>query len=144
MQHILVVDDDPGICELLRQALGGEGGYRVTCVGRGLDALWHLEHDRPAVAIIDVVLQDMSGVRLAKRALDRGVVPLIITGHHRSGEWLEQLGCPYLAKPFRIADLLQRIEGLTRAGDNHDRAARQALGRVTERHARLRTAPDAA
>jgi DNA-binding response OmpR family regulator len=105
-----------------------------------------LAHDRPAVAIIDVVLHDMSGVRLAKRALDQGVVPLIITGHHGSGAWLESLGCPFLSKPFRIADLLERVEDLASASadDGHDRAARRALGRVTERHARARTAPDAA
>jgi DNA-binding response OmpR family regulator len=135
MQHILVVDDDSGICDLLKHALEGESRYRVTCARRGLDALWYFENDRPGIAIIDVMLPDMSGIRLAKRAIEHGVVPLIITGHHGSVEWLDSLGCPYLAKPFRIADLLARVLGLVVDRDGHDKAARMALGQVPERRA---------
>jgi DNA-binding response OmpR family regulator len=132
VKHVLVVDDEEPICALLREALGGEGRYLVTCVARGLDALWHFENDRPDLAIIDVRLPDMSGVRLAKRALERGITVLLITGHGDAQGILRGCACPMLPKPFRVAELLSRVLALTIDDTQHQQHVRAALGGMPE------------
>src|SRR5690349_19955711 len=113
MKHILVVDDDPLISVLLREALETEGRYVVSCVERGIDALWELENNRPDLAIIDVRLPDMSGVRLASRALERAIPVLMITGTDGEAGALRESACPLLAKPFGGDGLQPRVLGMT-------------------------------
>jgi len=132
MKHILVVDDNEAICAMLRAALGGEERYLVTCVLRGLDALWHFDNDQPDLAVIDVRLGDMSGLRLAKRALEHDITVLLMTGAGDAQGMLRGCACPMVAKPFRIAELLSRVLALTIDDTHHQRHVRAALETVPE------------
>jgi len=102
MQHVLVVvDDEPAICELMQTALEANGSCRVTPAFSAVEAVAILQRDRPDAAIIDAVLPQVSGLRLAIQALDLGVPVLIATGELATQAKLEAVGCPYLSNPFQ-------------------------------------------
>lgn len=61
--HILVVDDEPAIGKLLLYQLSGFG-YRVTYLQNGLLALQRFMLDRPDLVILDVMMPQISGLRV--------------------------------------------------------------------------------
>jgi DNA-binding response OmpR family regulator len=112
MRHILVVDDEPAICELIQLALEADGSCRVTCTSSAGEAVTMLRRNRPDAAIIDAVLPQVSGLQLVGQALDLGVPVLIVTGELATRARLEDSGCPYLAKPFAISALVAETKAL--------------------------------
>jgi two-component system, NtrC family, C4-dicarboxylate transport response regulator DctD len=135
MRHVLVVDDEPAICELVQLALEADGSCRVTCASSVGDALAVLQRDLPDAAIIDAVLPQLSGLQLANQFLDRGVPVLIVTGEPATRARLEDVGCPYLAKPFPINLLVAETNALLEEGVQRRAALALMLPRLT------RTAP---
>jgi len=79
---ILVVDDDPGMCETLADVLTARGQHVVTA-GRGRDALHELRDQRVGATIIDLNLPDISGLDLLERI--RQASPSGRRGHPASG-----------------------------------------------------------
>lgn len=112
MRHVLVVDDEPAICELVQLALEADGSRRVTRASSVADAMALLQRDPPDGAIIDAILPQLSGLQLASRFIDHGVPVLIITGEPATRERLEGIGCPHLAKPFPINLLVAETNAL--------------------------------
>jgi DNA-binding response OmpR family regulator len=112
MRHVLVVDNEPAICELVQLALEADGSCRVSSASSVDDAIALLRRDPPDAAIIDAILPHSSGLQLAALALDRGVPVLIVTGEPSTRERLESVGCPYLAKPFPINVLIAETNAL--------------------------------
>jgi len=125
MRHVLVVDDEPAICELMQLALEADGSCRVTRASSADEAVVTLQRDRPDAAIIDAVLPQVSGLQLASQVLDLGVPVLIVTGEPATRAKLEAIGCPYLSKPFPINVLV--AETTTLLGDAVERRAELAL-----------------
>jgi DNA-binding response OmpR family regulator len=125
MRHVLVVDNEPAICELVQLALEADGSCRVSSASNVDDALALLQRDPPDAAIIDAILPQSSGLQLAGQVLDRGVTVLIVTGEPATRERLESIGCPYLAKPFPINVLVAENKALL--DDAHQRRAQLAL-----------------
>ena len=60
--HVLVVDDEPDLLELVQYNLAA-AGYDVTCVGSGEEALAAVGSVRPDLVILDVLLPGMDGLR---------------------------------------------------------------------------------
>jgi DNA-binding response OmpR family regulator len=58
--HVLIVDDNPEILEMLTELLE-ISGYRVTCCSRGLSALLTIGRVRPDLVVLDIKLDDISG-----------------------------------------------------------------------------------
>jgi two-component system, OmpR family, response regulator len=112
MRHVLVVDDEPAICELVQLALEADGSCRVTRASSVGDAVALLQRDPPDAAIIDAILPQLSGLQLASQFLDHGVPVLIVTGEPATREKLEDIGCPHLAKPFPINVLVAETSAL--------------------------------
>ena len=125
MRHVLVVDNEPAICELVQLALEADGSCRVSSASNVDDALALLQRDPPDAAIIDAILPQSSGLQLAGQVLDRGLPVLIVTGEPATRERLESIGCPYLAKPFPINVLVAETKALL--DDAHERRAQLAL-----------------
>ena len=63
MKHILVIDDDIHIGNLLEEALTREG-YGVSRAYSGTEALLRLEHERPDLILLDLMLPGLSGEEL--------------------------------------------------------------------------------
>src|SRR5258705_7638924 len=68
--HVLIVDDDDGICHLLEQLLV-ESGYAVSTCREASGALEELEKEHIDLVLTDVRLPGMSGVELTKRIVER-------------------------------------------------------------------------
>src|SRR5690242_1182140 len=105
MQHLLVVDDDAAVASVMRMGLEADGTCRVTTGPGAMEALAAIEHDRPHAAIIDAVLPQVSGLVLARTVIDLGVPVLIVSGEPGHQKLLLEAGCPFLLKPFRLAQL---------------------------------------
>jgi DNA-binding response OmpR family regulator len=115
--HILVVDDDAGLRELLADYLTGQG-YAVGAVADGAEMEAFLA-ERPAdLVILDLMLPGEDGLSLARRLRVRGNLPIIMLSAR--GEEIDRIvglevgADDYLAKPFNPRELLARIRAVLR------------------------------
>src|SRR5436853_1174313 len=115
--HLLVVDDDRRIRDLLSRFLLTEG-YRVTTADTASDARAKLQSLRFDLLILDVMMPGETGFNLA-RDLRRGSnVPIImLTARVEAENRIEGLGLgadDYVSKPFEPRELSLRIAGILR------------------------------
>jgi DNA-binding response OmpR family regulator len=121
MAHVLVVDDDDAIRDVLFDFLMEEG-YQVSLARDGTSALTPLERERGLVVLLDLALPSLPGAGVidwlqAARRTDHRII-VITAGHHPAQErrWLEQgVVHAVVHKPFHIDRLLAIIERLARA-----------------------------
>ena len=115
--HILVVDDDPAIRELLSAYLG-QHDLRITTAADG-DAMRALLGEQ----VIDLVVLDLklgaeSGLDLARRLRDKSAIPIVMLsgqGEEADRVMALELGADdYLTKPFSPRELLARVRAILR------------------------------
>jgi two-component system OmpR family response regulator len=116
--HVLVVDDEPAITDLLSTALRYMG-YQVTTAATGFAALDAAATASPDLVVLDVMLPDIDGFEVCRRLrAARDFVPVIflsardteddrIAGFVRGGD-------DYVTKPFSLEELTLRIGALLR------------------------------
>ncbi len=118
--HILVIDDEPDILELIRYNLS-KNGYHVTCAPSGEEALTNLRLHQPDLVILDLMLPDVDGLdvcKTMKRDAEMSQIPIIMLTAR--GEEVDvvtglELGADdYLTKPFSPRVLLARIKAVLR------------------------------
>ena len=111
--HILVVDDDEGILEVLCALLEGEG-YSVVTAEDGVVALRLIEQQPPRLILLDLQMPVMDGCDCARHYRQRPGphAPLIaMTAAEEVGTFAAQVaaaGC--LGKPFEVNDVLAVVE----------------------------------
>jgi two-component system, OmpR family, response regulator RegX3 len=119
--RILVVDDDPGIQDVVRFALAGEG-FEVDAVADGKSALERAATDEYDVVVLDVMLPDVPGTEICRRLrADGSAVPVLMLTA-RDAEVDRVLGLElgaddYIAKPFSRAELVSRVRAILRRRD---------------------------
>jgi two-component system phosphate regulon response regulator OmpR len=115
--HVLVVDDDRRIRELLKKFLS-EHGYRVTAAPNATTARSRIEALEFDMLILDVMMPGESGMGLAASLRARSDLPiLMLTARAESSDRIAglELGVDdYLAKPFEPKELLLRMENVLR------------------------------
>ena len=115
--HILVVDDDPELCELLGQYLS-EQGYEVNDVENGVELDQFLAENTPDLIILDLMLPGEDGLSIAKRLRGSHEIPIIMLSAR--GEEVDRIvglevgADDYLPKPFNPRELLARIRAVLR------------------------------
>src|SRR5688572_10100743 len=107
--RVLVVDDEPSILNLLKEALG-KWGYQVTCAANGGEALEAIRNGLFDAALMDVRMPDMSGLDLlrAVKAHDESIEVVIMTGYPTISSAVEALkegAYDYLSKPLILDEL---------------------------------------
>ncbi len=112
--HLLVVDDEPDIRELLREVLVREG-YRVTLRNEAQEALEEMRRGGVHLLITDLRMPRMSGLDLIRTA--KGIQPdlgsILITGFASTETAVQalRLGADdYVPKPFRATELLRVVD----------------------------------
>lgn len=115
--HILVVDDDAEIRDLLRDYLN-RNGYRTSVAADGR-AMWQgLEKIQVDLIVLDVMLPGEDGLALCRRLRERSEVPVLMLTA-RGDELDRILGLEmgaddYLPKPFNPRELLARVKTILR------------------------------
>lgn len=117
--HILVVDDDPRLRELLRRYLS-ERGYRVSVAADAADARARLKGLQFDLIVLDVMMPGESGVAFTRSFRQESDAPILLLTAMGEAEdriaGLEAGADDYLAKPFEPRELVLRIEAILRRG----------------------------
>ena len=113
MPRVLVVEDDSDTRNYLKEVLGGFG-YVATAVASCADGHEALDTDKFDLLIVDAHLGDGTGVDLVAEGSARGAKTILISGHPPSIRRLNQLGIPYLQKPFGVPELTMTLQQLMR------------------------------
>ncbi len=116
--HILVVDDDPRITDLLRRILAYEG-YSVAVAASGDAALMRTLERAPDLILLDIMLPGIDGLEVARRLRAAGdTVPILMLTARDSVKdrvkGLETGADDYLVKPFANEELLARVRAMLR------------------------------
>ena len=113
--HILMVDDDDRIRELVKQYLE-ENQFLVTTAKNALDAKEKLEIIKFDILILDIMMPGESGLSLTKEIKKNNPTPIILlTAKGETQDRIEglELGADdYLGKPFEPKELLLRIKNI--------------------------------
>ncbi len=116
--HILIVDDDPRITDLLRRVLAYEG-YSVASAASGGEALNRSLERPPDLVVLDIMLPGLDGLEVAQRLRAAGdnVPILMLTARDTVADrvkGLETGADDYLVKPFAPEELVARVKALLR------------------------------
>ena len=115
--HILIVDDQREICEMVEAYLSGEG-YRVSTAHDGAEMRRTLAQSRVDLVILDLMLPGEDGLSLARSLREESDVGIIIlTGRGETVDriiGLEMGADDYLPKPFHLRELLARVKSVLR------------------------------
>ncbi|MCV7286316.1 response regulator transcription factor [Mycolicibacterium wolinskyi] len=116
--QVLVVDDEPGLAELVSMALRYEG-WQVSTAGDGASAIRQAQQSPPDVVVLDVMLPDMSGLDVLRklREAQPGLPLLLLTAKESLEDRIAGLtagGDDYVTKPFSVEELVLRLRALMR------------------------------
>lgn len=113
---VLVVDDDAGVRELLRQTLT-EAGHSVRVASHGLEAVTMIRDRKPDLVVLDVMMPGLTGYDVAamlRNDPNTENLPIVILSVVYDRDRHESLGIDrYLSKPLREDELLRAIEDVS-------------------------------
>ncbi|MDR7379497.1 DNA-binding response OmpR family regulator [Rhodoferax ferrireducens] len=115
--HILVIDDDPSIRELVVEYLGNND-LRVSAGGSGRELFELVDREAIDLVLLDLKLPGEDGMQLARTLRERAAVPIIfLTGRNEEADrvmGLELGADDYVTKPFSPRELLARVRAVLR------------------------------
>ncbi|PSK98615.1 two-component system OmpR family response regulator [Murinocardiopsis flavida] len=125
--HVLVIDDEPNIRDLVQAALRFHG-FEVSTAADGREGLARAHDARPDLIVLDVLLPDISGFDVCKRlrAADDDVPVIYLTARDTPSDTVTGLslgGDDYVTKPFSVEALVARIRALLRRARRDDHGA---------------------
>ncbi|MCP2163788.1 DNA-binding response regulator, OmpR family, contains REC and winged-helix (wHTH) domain [Goodfellowiella coeruleoviolacea] len=122
--RVLLVEDDDGVADALVESLGAHGHLPLR-VRRGGDAL--TRHREADLVLLDLGLPDQDGLEVLRKLRRVSAVPVVVLtarGDERSVVRGLRLGADdYLVKPVRLAELLARMDAVTRRAHARDSAS---------------------
>jgi two-component system phosphate regulon response regulator PhoB len=118
--HILVVEDDPAIAEVVRYNVAALG-YRTTLAATGEEAELLLAEGQFDLIVLDWMLPGLSGLELCRRLrrdeTTRNMPVLMLTARGEEADRVRGLATgadDYLVKPFSVPEMLARVKALLR------------------------------
>ena len=125
--HVLIVEDDPIVADVLGLTLE-EAGHFKTTVSSIEDALSEIQHNIIDAILLDINLPDGDGTRLARLVRkNHMLVPiLVVSGNSGIDEKIMALGAGadgYLTKPFDRYELMANLDAIMRRTHGHGSAA---------------------
>ncbi|KAF2513802.1 response regulator transcription factor [Flavobacterium foetidum] len=130
--HILIVEDELGIVQFLKQGLQEEG-YQITTAGDGSKGFELIQNQKFDLILLDWMLPKINGLDLCKaiRVKDQQTPIIFLTAKDTVQETIEGLKAganDYIKKPFSFEELVERIKVHFR---NKKQAANLTLGNIT-------------
>ncbi|HYB09389.1 MAG TPA: phosphate regulon transcriptional regulator PhoB [Alphaproteobacteria bacterium] len=118
--HVLIVEDEAALVELLRYNFEQEG-FRVSSAADGEEALVMVSEDLPDLIVLDWMLPLMSGLdvcrQLRRRAETRNIPIIMLTARGEEGDRIRGLNSgadDYMTKPFSPRELIARVRAVLR------------------------------
>lgn len=115
--HILVIEDDPHIVEMLGYTLAGDD-YRMSTATTGKEGIEQFERLTPDLVLLDIMLPDLDGWEVLAHIRRRGSTPVImLTAKGEVEDKIRGLTLgsdDYMTKPFSPGELLARIKAVLR------------------------------
>jgi two-component system phosphate regulon response regulator PhoB len=119
-ERVLVVDDEPDISALVAYHLA-RAGYRVSTAATGPDGLRAIQHERPALVVLDWMLPELSGVEVLEQVRQEPTIrdtPILMLSARRDEadrvSGLARGADDYLTKPFSPQELVLRVAAILR------------------------------
>lgn len=124
MKHILIVEDEIGIVQFLKQGLEEEN-YKVTTANNGLDGLTIFQNNSFDLVLLDWMLPKMNGLEVCQKIRETNLkTPIIfLTAKDTIQETIEGLkngANDYIKKPFSFDELTERIKVHFRETDTYE------------------------
>ena len=121
-EHVLIVEDDEDIAELLEYNLQRQG-FRPSCAGTGEEGLREARENRPDLILLDLMLPGRSGLEVCRALKDAEAtasIPVImLTAKGEEEDIVAGFNAgadDYVTKPFRPKVLLARVQAVLRRG----------------------------
>jgi len=116
-EHILVVEDEGKIAELLRDYLSA-AGFKVSCLARGDEVLEKLKGIDPALILLDLMLPGLDGIAVCREVRKTADIPIImVTAKVEEVDRLLGLAIgadDYICKPFSPREVVARVKAVLR------------------------------
>ena len=115
-QHILIVDDEPSIRDVVRLYLEREG-FAVDVAADGATALDLANTRRPDLVVLDLMLPELDGFEVYRRLRGLDVPVIMLTAKGTEGDriaGLEMGADDYVVKPFSPRELVARVKNVLR------------------------------
>ena len=110
--HILVVEDDPDMSEVIVWALR-QAHYETVAAANGKKALESVASGMPSLILLDMMMPVMDGWQFAREFRARHSQPapiIVITAAEQAERRAEEIGADaWLSKPFELSDLLEAV-----------------------------------
>ncbi len=117
MARVLIVDDDPGIREVVRIALRREG-FETQEAADGSEAVRSVESNPPDAVVLDILMPEMDGTEACRAIRRTSSVPIVFLSSKDEEIdrvlGLEMGGDDYVTKPFSPRELVARIRAVLR------------------------------
>jgi two-component system KDP operon response regulator KdpE len=132
-RKILIVDDEPGLRDLVRINLEHEG-FQVVQAENGIQGLEAVREEFPDLVIMDVMMPEMDGWEACRKLREFSQVPvLMLTARVQSQDIVTGLNSgadDYLLKPFNMDELMARVRALLRRIPSPNRPVTAAAGDI--------------
>ena len=123
MRRVLIVDDDPKVCETVDRYLA-HAGYMTAAALDGARALDLVRTFGPDLIVLDLMLPEVNGLEICRSLRERSNVPIImLTARSTEHDKLTGLAVgadDYLTKPFSPRELVARVEAVLRRAKQSD------------------------
>lgn len=116
-EHVLIVEDEKKIAELLRDYLLN-AGFNVSCLSRGDEAVEQVRRTSPALILLDIMLPGMDGITVCREIRRFSNVPIIMAT--AKTEEIDRLigleigADDYICKPFSPREVVARVRAVLR------------------------------
>ena len=134
MRRVLIVDDDPKVCETLDRYLA-HAGYVTASALDGAKALEVVQTFAPDLIVLDLMLPRVGGLEICRMLRETSAIPIIMltakTTEHDKLTGLALGADDYLTKPFSPRELVARVEAVLRRTGTAGTTPRVITGALT-------------
>lgn len=138
MLRVLVIDDEPSICNAVGEVLRGGLGAEVESALTGFFGAQKIANRSFDLAIIDGRSSDFPTFELATSAANKNIAVIIMSGDAETSIKLHQFGYQFLVKPFSISALLYLTSEVMREGQKNIRRVKASAAKMLADAERLK------